>query len=144
VKRAADDAFDRIGHGVFPDPWGARDRYVDVVIGRRELDGFVRTETYGDEGAAAVAEDLLELQRNAMSMFTSCAWFFNDVGGIETIQILRYAARTLELMEAVGAPAPRSRFLSVLGRAKSNDPSVGTGADAFLEAERARPQDSAA
>ena len=71
-----------------------------------------------------------------MSMFTSCGWFFNDVGGIETVQILRYAARTLELMDGLGQPTPYKAFVETLEQARSNDPEVGTGADVYRRLER--------
>ena len=54
----------------------------------------------------------MEIQRNAMLMYTSCGWFFNDISGIETVQVLAYAARTIQLAEAVGgwhALTPRER-----------------------------------
>ena len=68
-----------------------------------------------------------------MSMFTSCGWFFNDIGGIETIQILRYAARTLDLMKSLDQPTPENALLDKLEQAKSNDPEVGTGADVYRQ-----------
>jgi hypothetical protein len=64
-------------------------------------------------------------------MFTSCAWFFNDVAGIETRQVLRYAARTLDLIDGLDGPAPRAAFLDILARADSNDPEAGNGAEIF-------------
>lgn len=133
VRDAADEAFGRLGSSVFADPWGARDRYVDVVIGRKDLAGFLTEEASGPAGAgdARQAAELLELQRNSMSMFTSCGWFFNDIGGIETIQVLAYAARTIDLLETLGQPGPRDAFGALLQQAHSNDKEVGTGADVF-------------
>ena len=133
VRDTADEVFDRIGAGLFADPWAARDAYVDVVIGRTEIDAFLAEHAagpLGDEEARA-AHDLLELQRNSMSMFTSCGWFFNDIAGIETIQVLAYAARTLDLLDALDQTGPRDAFLALLGTARSNDPGIGTGADVF-------------
>jgi alpha-amylase/alpha-mannosidase (GH57 family) len=133
VRDAADEAFERMGASVLADPWATRDRYVDVVIGRVSFEEFIAENAagpLGEEGAQR-ARDLLELQRNSMSMFTSCGWFFNDIGGIETIQVLAYAARTLDLLETLGQPGPRDAFLSLLQTAASNDPEVGTGADVF-------------
>jgi alpha-amylase/alpha-mannosidase (GH57 family) len=133
VRDAVDEVYDRMGAQVFSDPWATRDRYVDVVIGRTELDDFLSTEASGPLAGeeARRAADLLELQRNSMSMFTSCGWFFNDIGGIETIQVLAYAARTLDLLESLGQSGPRDSFLATLHQARSNDPEVGTGADVF-------------
>ena len=73
----------------------------------------------------------LELQRNALLMYTSCGWFFNDIAGIEPVQILKYAARVIELMDQLQLPSPRARFLEILAEAKSNRPEAGNGADIY-------------
>jgi hypothetical protein len=64
-------------------------------------------------------------------MYTSCGWFFNDISGIETIQILKYAARAIDLMEQLNLPSVRDHFLDILEKAKSNRPEMGTGADIY-------------
>jgi hypothetical protein len=64
-------------------------------------------------------------------MFTSCGWFFSEISGIETIQVLRYAARLIELGEDVGAALPREHFLEILATARSNRLGLGTGADIY-------------
>jgi len=76
---------------------------------------------------------LLEIQRNSLLMFTSCAWFFSDLAGIETVQIMRYAARLLELQNQMGFDTPRTRFLEMMALARSNDPTKGNGAEIFLQ-----------
>jgi len=65
-------------------------------------------------------------------MFTSCGWFFSDLAGLETIQVLRYAARVIELMNKLGLDPPTKKFLDLLAEAKSNRPEKGNGADIFL------------
>ena len=77
------------------------------------------------------ALNFLELQRMLLLMYTSCGWFFNDISGIETIQILQYAARALDLMAQLGLPSVRDKFLGILAEAKSNRRVLGTGADIF-------------
>jgi alpha-amylase/alpha-mannosidase (GH57 family) len=139
VRQAADEAYERAGREVFTHPWGARDRYVDVVCGAADPGEFVAKESLPG-AATAQAGTLLELQRNALSMFTSCGWFFNDLAGIETVQVLLYAARTMDLLVELGAPSPEERFLSILAEAQSNDPSEGSGAEIFERAvDAARP-----
>jgi alpha-amylase/alpha-mannosidase (GH57 family) len=135
VRDAADDVFQRMGGALFKDPWKARDHYVDVVIGRTEWDELIAREASGplDDAAKETAHALLQLQESSMSMFTSCGWFFNDIGGIETIQILRYAARTLDLMKSLDQTTPENALLDKLEQAKSNDPEVGTGADVYRQ-----------
>ena len=133
VRDAADEVFDRLGSALFADPWAARDGYVEVVIGKTELEAFLSAIASGPLGGeeSRQAHQLLDLQRNSMSMFTSCGWFFNDIGGIETLQVLAYAARTLDLLESLGQPGPRDAFLAVLTQADSNDAALGTGAEIF-------------
>ena len=75
--------------------------------------------------------DLLEMQRSALLMFTSCGWFFSDLAGIETIQVLRYAARVIDLQNQLGLDPPRKEFLAVLAEAKSNRLEKGNGSDLF-------------
>ncbi|MGH2698822.1 MAG: DUF3536 domain-containing protein, partial [Actinomycetota bacterium] len=133
VHDAADEVFEREGIRIFSDPWEARDRYVDVLLGARRLDDFLAAECsvpVGDD-ARAQGERLLTMQEMSLSMFTSCGWFFSDVGGIETIQILRYAARALDLLAELGATGIEDQFMAVLEEAKSNDVSKGTAADIF-------------
>ncbi|HWC14721.1 MAG TPA: DUF3536 domain-containing protein [Actinomycetota bacterium] len=136
VRDAADETFEGMGTKLFADPWAVRDAYVDVVIGARDMESFLEEHASGpltDEDGLT-ARLLLEMQTSSMSMFTSCGWFFNDIGGIETIQVLRYAGRTLDLLEELGQPGPEAALLDLLATAKSNDPSVGTGADVFASA----------
>ncbi|HEX6902406.1 MAG TPA: DUF3536 domain-containing protein [Thermoanaerobaculia bacterium] len=104
----------------FPDPWAARDAYIDVILDRSQasLDN-VR------------ALRLLELQRHLMLMYTSCGWFFNDLAGIETIQILQYAGRAVQLAEQLFETPVEERFLRLLEEARSNDPNAGTGCDLY-------------
>ena len=75
------------------DPWAARDAYVDVVLGALSIDEFARRVHDESPDATIEALTLLEAQRHAMLMYTSCGWFFNDIAGLETVQVMRYAAR---------------------------------------------------
>ena len=76
------------------------------------------------------AAELLELERGALRMFTSCAWFFDDLARIETIQVLRYAAFAIEL--SGDAARLEAGLLARIGDARSNDPAEGTGRDIWL------------
>jgi alpha-amylase/alpha-mannosidase (GH57 family) len=138
VRDAADEAFGRVGHVLITDPWGARDRYINVLTGRTSFEDFANSEGAGatNEDTRARLRDLLELQRMSMAMFTSCGWFFNDISGIETVQVLRYAARALELLQTLGQPVPLDPFLRILGQARSNVLERGTGADIFKSIDR--------
>ncbi len=128
-------AFEAAARELLEDPWEARDAYVDVVLDRSDESVAAFVERHG---AGRSSEDervrilrLMELQRHLQLMYTSCGWFFNDVAGIETLQVLGYAARALELADgALGnVEKVRERFLEVLGRARSNRPEAGSAAD---------------
>ncbi len=81
-------------------------------------------------GRGQRAVELLEMERNVLRLFTSCAWFFEDVARVEPRQVLRYAERALEL---AGEDGDRLRpgFVDRLAAAESNDPKAGTAADLF-------------
>src|SRR5690606_40493590 len=90
-----------------------------LLLGARSWDDFAGEHIIGDGHEAGL---LLDAQRNALLMYTSCGWFFNDLAGIETVQILRYAARAMDLYRQLGEEPPEAAFLDVLARARSNDP----------------------
>ncbi|HEY3141145.1 MAG TPA: DUF3536 domain-containing protein, partial [Acidimicrobiales bacterium] len=125
LRGTASEVFERRGPAVLQDPWVARDAYIDVLLDAVPLDEFVATHVRGD--AAVEALTLLESQRHALLMYTSCGWFFNDLAGIETLQILRYAARCMDLLEELGEPVPLDIFLDTLAKASSNRPEEGDG-----------------
>ncbi|MDQ3001833.1 MAG: DUF3536 domain-containing protein [Fibrobacterota bacterium] len=82
------------------------------------------------------ASDLIEVLRFSHYIFTSCAWFFSEITGIETIQNLKYAQRVLHLLEVHGvAPQLRQAFLGALARAESNA-SAKPGDQVFVDLER--------
>ena len=124
------EVFDRRGWAVLHDPWAARDAYVDVVLGAVSIDEFA-ARWVRDESPDATIEalTLLEAQRHAMLMYTSCGWFFNDIAGLETVQVMRYAARAADLLDELGEGPDLDQILSILDAAVSNDPSEGTGRD---------------
>src|SRR6185437_6760945 len=68
---------------------------------------------------------LMELQRHAMLMYTSCGWFFDELSGLETVQVIQYAARVVQLFEQTLGPPVESQFLELLAKAKSNIPDCG-------------------
>jgi hypothetical protein len=74
---------------------------------------------------------MLEMKRQSLLTYTSCAWFFDDISGLEPVQILKYAARLIDLGEIIGLDLPVNHFLSILDTAVSNRPESGTGKDIF-------------
>ena len=127
--------FEEIGGELFLDPWAARNAYVQLILddGRSSEEFFAQQasqELSPPERARALT--LLEIQRNSLLMFTSCGWFFSDLAGLETIQVMRYAARVIELQNQLGLNPPRKEFLEMMAEAKSNVAERGNGADIYL------------
>lgn len=118
------DVVDRVGPTLLRDPWAARDSYLAVLIGARPWEDFAAEHIIGDGHRAGL---LLDAQRNALLMYTSCGWFFNDLAGVETVQILRYAARAIDLYRQLGEDPPEDAFLDLLAQARANDPAAGDG-----------------
>ncbi|HUK13786.1 MAG TPA: DUF3536 domain-containing protein [Thermoanaerobaculaceae bacterium] len=124
LRDALATLFEARSDGLLADPWAARDAYVDVVLDRsaESVDRFLAAHGARPLAPAeqVTALKLLEMQRHAMLMYTSCGWFFDDVSGIETVQVLQYAGRALELgQEFTGEPL-EARLLALLARAPSN------------------------
>lgn len=119
------------------DPWGARNRYIDVILERNQetIDEFCMHEA---SRALTPVEKvnvvkLLEMQRHAMLMYTSCGWFFADISGIETVQILKYAARAMQIAEELQESDLETGFLEILSRAESNIKKFGNGKDVYIK-----------
>jgi hypothetical protein len=123
------ELFEREASLLLHDPWRARDEFIEVVLdperrnalaflgrhARMELDGPARVRALG----------LLEMQRQAMLMYTSCGWFFSEVSGLETVQILKYAARALQLAREAAGAELEADFKQALEAAPSNLPEYG-------------------
>ena len=107
------------------DPWNARNEYIRVVLDRSpaSVDRFLAEHTKGDlpDSDQVTILKLLEMERHAMLMYTSCGWFFDELSGIETVQVIQYAGRALQLAADIFQDATvESSFLSKLAEAKSN------------------------
>jgi alpha-amylase/alpha-mannosidase (GH57 family) len=132
-KRAASD-FETLGSDVFIHPWAARNASIELILDQqRSREEFLNRQAGRSLSSTEQvrAMTLLELQRNSLLMFTSCGWFFSDISGIETIQVMKYAARVIELLDDLGAASPRGQFLEILAEAGSNLKDKGTGADIY-------------
>lgn len=112
-------------------PWQAREEYISVILDRSDenIARFFSSHANRDlnEADRVCAMRLLEMQRHAMLMFTSCGWFFDEISGIETVQVIQYAARAIQLAAELGAENPEPRFLEILEKAKSNIPENQNG-----------------
>ncbi|TVM00088.1 MAG: glycoside hydrolase [Candidatus Brocadia sp. WS118] len=106
------------------DPWQARDEYITLFLNRsgEHVNKFFErhvAKTLSAEEIIFILE-LLEIQRNTLLMYTSCGWFFDELSGIETIQIMQYAGRAIQLSEKVFGYSIENVFLDKLVQAKSN------------------------
>jgi len=129
LDRLRDDLsarFEETGRGLLKNPWAARDDYIGVILDRSpdSVAAFLgkharRTLSEKQETAALKA---LEIQRHAQLMYTSCGWFFDELSGLETVQVLQYAGRALQLAGELGGDGLESGFLERLERAGSNLP----------------------
>ena len=120
---------------LFVDPWAARNDYIAAVLDRRAetVDGFFTRQASRplspEEQVRALK--LMEMQRHLMLMYTSCGWFFDELTGLETTQVIQYAARAVQLSQEVFGDGREARFLELLGQAHSNLPDMGSGADVY-------------
>jgi len=147
LRQALDELRDAIvplteqeGKKLFSDVWTARDGYIDVILDRSEetverfLEDHQSHELTAEERVRAL--QLMEMQRHAQLMYTSCGWFFDDISGIETVQVIAYAARALQLAkELFGEQAAglEPALLARLAEAKSNVGAACDGARIYNE-----------
>jgi hypothetical protein len=141
LRDRAAAVFEREGGKLLADPWAARDAYVDVILDRTpaRIQAFLAAHAARalDQRERVVALQLLESQRHAMLMFTSCGWFFDDLAGTEPVQLLCYAARAISLIEHAAAEPLEPWFLDKLAAARSNQPREGDGRQIYLDRARA-------
>ena len=108
----------------FKDPWAARNDYITVILDRSPENSarfFARQAARQlDPPDEVTALRLLEMQRHALLMYTSCGWFFDEISGIETVQVIQYAARAIQLARHMFGEDLEPAFLDILGRARSN------------------------
>jgi alpha-amylase/alpha-mannosidase (GH57 family) len=125
--------YEKMAGRFFKDPWAARNNYIHVILDRspesRERFAAANFRRKSLKGADRVnVWKLLEMQRHAMLMYTSCGWFFDELSGIETVQVIQYAGRVVQLAEELFGNDIEQRFLERLALAKSNIPEHGDGA----------------
>ncbi len=128
LRDALYEVVDRRGPSLLRDPWAARDGYIEVLLGACTGEDFAAEHVVGDRADALT---LLEAMRSGMAMYTSCGWFFHDLAGLETVQVLRYAARLIDLFCELGETPPAADFLAVLATARSNRAEEGDGAQVW-------------
>ncbi|MEM1367577.1 MAG: DUF3536 domain-containing protein [Cyanobacteria bacterium P01_H01_bin.15] len=127
--------FEEAGDRLFHDPWQARDEYIDVIL-ERSASTVKEFLTRYQHHPLSPAEEidalrLLEMQRHALLMYTSCGWFFEELSRPEGTQILRYAARAIELAGEIGGVQLERPFIDLLAKAPSNLAEFRDGAGVY-------------
>jgi len=116
--------FETEAAGLLKDPWKARDEYIRVILDRSDesLDAFFGEQASHplDQAEKIRALKLLEMERQALLMYTSCGWFFDELSGLETVQVIHYAARALQLAPETNLRELEPGFVERLRNAKSN------------------------
>jgi alpha-amylase/alpha-mannosidase (GH57 family) len=117
------------------DPWMLRDDYIEIILNRSEqntsrfLSNHSTKELTREEKVRVLK--LLEMQRHVMLMYTSCGWFFDELSGIETVQVILYAARALQLAKETSGISLEEAYVNLLERAPSNIPDFKNGAKIY-------------
>ncbi len=131
LRDQAAPRYEEKARGLLQDPWAARDDYIDVILDRspENTERFFTKHSARplDEGERITALKLLELQRHALLMYTSCGWFFDELAGIETTQVMQYAGRVIQLARELFGAELEEGFLQRLELALSNVPENHNG-----------------
>ena len=131
------EVYEEHGSKYFSDPWQTRDEYVEVISDRTPENisrFFARHQTHKLSNTEKIeALRLLEMQRHALLMFTSCGWFFEEISRPEGTQILRYAARALELATEVSGVQLENGFLKRLALVPTNIDLFQNGTDVYRQ-----------
>jgi hypothetical protein len=129
---------EQLAQPLLKDLWAARDAYIHVINDRSpaSIIKFFEQQAAREltETERITALELLELERHTQLMYTSCGWFFDEISGIETVQVIAYAGRVIQLARKLfGEPgaALETGFLNILAKGKSNLPEIGDGAEVY-------------
>jgi alpha-amylase/alpha-mannosidase (GH57 family) len=113
--------FELEGNRLLKDPWKARNEYIRIILDRSDesIQQFLQEHALDGVSQNKVLR-IMEMQRHAMLMYTSCGWFFDEVSGIETTQVLQYACRVIQLANQTGEVDLEMEFMKLLEQAHSN------------------------
>jgi alpha-amylase/alpha-mannosidase (GH57 family) len=124
LRETLEDLFEIRGKKFFPDPWAARNNYISVIHECNEKNQIIFLEKNAKPGLSeedkVSALRLMEMQRQAILMYTSCGWFFDEISGIETVQILQYACRAMDYARYIFGEELEPEFIKKLEQAPSN------------------------
>jgi len=126
---------EKMKHPYLKDPWQARNDYIELILNRspENLEQFLARHAVQQLSPAdrITVLKLLEMQRHLMLMYTSCGWFFDELSGIETVQVIQYAGRAIQLCRETSEIDLEPEFLDHLSRAHSNLSEMGDGRNIF-------------
>jgi alpha-amylase/alpha-mannosidase (GH57 family) len=118
--------------GLLKDLWAARNDYIEAVLDRSDESLQRFFEKHADhalnQDERVTALKLLEIQRHTMLMYTSCGWFFDELSGLETVQVIEYAGRAIQLSQEILGNELENKFVEMLSKANSNIPEHKNGA----------------
>jgi len=135
LQHRIDETYQKAAEPFLRDPWRARDEFVEIIFDRsaEAVDAFLERHRKKDLAPAdrSTVLRLLEAQRWALAMFTSCGWFYSDISGIEALQNLKFAARAAQCAQPFADGSLEKGLLAELERAPSNLPEFGTGRNVY-------------
>jgi alpha-amylase/alpha-mannosidase (GH57 family) len=136
LRDTASPLFEQRAAQLLRDPWAARDDYISVILdrSRESVSDFLRRhmKVARSPEQEILALRLLELQRHLMLMYTSCGWFFDELSGIETVQVIQYAGRAVQLADSLDLSRDlENEFMEKLSHAKSNVPEHADGSKIY-------------
>lgn len=135
LRNTINSSFARKGKELFKDPWAARNDYINVILdrSRESVESFLSRNAARPLSPEQNTRALkfMELQRHLMLMYTSCGWFFDEISGIETVQVIQYAGRAIQLAEEILDQPYEDKFIQLLEKAESNIPAHKNGAVIF-------------
>lgn len=134
LRDSVEVIFEQEGGKVVADPWKARNDYINIVLKRSDehIESFLNDHALPDASANRILR-IMEMQRHAMLMYTSCGWFFDEISGIETTQVMQYACRVIQLANQIGNVDLEEEFVKRLEQAPSNVAAYQTGARVYKD-----------
>jgi alpha-amylase/alpha-mannosidase (GH57 family) len=132
LRESTSVIFEEEAAKVVKDPWHARNEYINVVLKRNDdnVKRFLKNHALIDAHPNQILR-IMEMQRHAMLMYTSCGWFFDEISGIETIQVMQYACRVIQLANQICNQDLELEFVKRLSEAPSNVAAYETGDEVY-------------
>ncbi len=129
------EIYEREGKRFTKDVWKLRDAYIKIILKRNPAN---IKKVFAENGIKELSKEdttillkLLEMQRHALLMYTSCGWFFDEISGIETVQVIQYAARAMQIVNELTGENPEEEFIKRLKNAPSNIEGIEDGGEVY-------------